>query len=135
MEKFQQEVFPELTLSKITHEKSMFQKKEQKKEPEKILEANGQISEKQQLLRLLEEIFKTAKSQQDFYQKLEEKNINLYQRNGKITGIQGKRKFRFKSLGYDMEILIQLEQNPTLQKRLELLQKVKENNREKERKW
>ena len=132
MEKFQQEVFPELSLSKISHEKSIYPKKELKKEQEKILEAKVGLSEKQQLLKLLEEVFKTAKSEQEFYQKLEEKNINLYKRNGKITGIQGNRKFRFTSLGYDQEILMQLEQNPTLQKRLKLLQKIKENQHEKE---
>lgn len=130
MEKFQQEVFPELTLSKIRHEKSASLKKEQKKESEKLLEANGGLSEKQQILKILEAIFKTANSEQDFYEKLESKGIKLYTRNGKITGIQGKRKFRFKVLGYTSEILQSLEQNPTLTKRMELLQKVKENEQE-----
>lgn len=130
MEKFQQEVFPELTLSKIRHEKSASLKKEQKKESEKLLEANGGLSEKQQILKILEAIFKTANSEQDFYEKLESKGIKLYTRNGKITGIQGKRKFRFKVLGYTSEILQSLERNQTLTKRMELLQKVKENEQE-----
>ena len=133
MEKFQQDVFPELSLSKIRHEKSIFPKKELKKESEKILEANGGLSEKQQILKTLEEVFKTAKSEQDFYQKLEGMGIKLYTRNGKITGIQGKRKFRFKVLGYTSEILQSLEQNLTLAKRIELLQKVKETEQERNR--
>ncbi len=133
MEKFQQDVFPELTLSKIRHEKSIFPKKELKKDNEKILEAKGELSEKQQLLKTLEEVFKTAKSELDFYQKLESKGVKLYTRNEKITGIQGKRKFRFKVLGYTSEILQLLEQNPTLAKRMELLQKVKENEQERNR--
>ena len=133
MEKFQQDVFPELSLSKIRHEKSIFPKKELKKESEKILEVNGGLSEKQQILRTLEEIFKTAKSEQDFYQKLEGIGVKLYTRNGKITGIEGRRKFRFARLGYTSEILLSLEQNPTLEKRMELLQKVKENEQERNR--
>ncbi|HBI01412.1 MAG TPA: relaxase/mobilization nuclease domain-containing protein [Flavobacterium sp.] len=133
MEKFQQDVFPELLLSKIRHEKSIFPKKELKKESEKILEANGGLSEKQQILKTLEEVFKIAKSEKDFYQKLEYKGIKLYIRNGKITGIEGKRKFRFKVLGYTSEILQSLEQNLTLAKRMELLQKVKENEHQRNR--
>lgn len=134
MEKYQQKVFPELMLSKIQHEKSPFQKKELKKENEKVLESFGEISEKQTILKSLEEVFKNSKSEQDFYQKLQEKGLQLYSRNGKITGIQGKRKFRFKTLGYNSEILQQLEQNPTLIKRMELLQQIKENYHEREQK-
>lgn len=130
MEKFQQDVFPELSLSKIRHEKSFSIKKELKKDNEKILEAKGELSEKQQLLKILEEVFKTAKSEQDFYQKLEDKGVKLYTRNGKITGVQGKRKFRFKVLGYTSEILQSMEQNLSLNRRMELLQKVKENEQQ-----
>lgn len=126
MEKYQQDIFPELILSKIRHEKSISVKREQKKETEKLVEARGGVSEKQQLLTLLEEIFKTAKSQQDFYQKLTQRGVKLYYRNAKITGIEGKRKFRFRSLGYTPEILQSLELGPTQLKRLELLQKAKE---------
>ena len=134
MEKYQQEIFPELMLSKIQHEKSPYQKKELKKENEKVIESFGEISEKQIILKSLEEVFKHSKSEQDFYQKLQEKGFQLYSRNGKITGIQGKRKFRFKTLGYNAEFLQQLEQNPTLIKRMELLQQIKENHHEKEQK-
>jgi hypothetical protein len=126
MEKYQQDIFPELTLSKIRHEKSIFPKKEQKKQVEKIMEANDQVSEKQHFLLLLQEVFKTAKSQEDFYQKLQQRGLTLYSRNGKITGIKGMRKFRFKSLGYTPKILQSLEHDLTGQRRLELIQKMKE---------
>lgn len=126
MEKYQQDVFHELILSKIRHEKSVSINKEQKKESEKMVEANGGISEKQQLMTLLEEVFKTAKSEQDFYQRLEQRGVKLYSRNGKITGIEGKRKFRFRSLGYTTEILHSLELLPTQRQRMELIQKAKE---------
>lgn len=126
MEKYQQDVFPELTLSKIQHEKSLSIKRERKRETEKRLEARGAVSEKQQLLQLLDEVFKTAKSQQDFYQKLQNRGVTLYSRNGKIAGIESNRKFRFKGLGYTPEILQSLEHDPTHQQRLELIQKAKD---------
>lgn len=135
MEKYQQEVFPELMLSKINHEKLRFLQKEQKKDSEIIMEFEGEISEKQKILKLLEEIFKTATCEKDFYQKLEAKELKLYTRNGKITGIEGNRKFRFSRLGYTPELLQSLEQNPTQNQRLEWLQNIREKSQEKERKW
>ena len=135
MEKYQQEVFPELMLSKINHEKLRFLQKEQKKDSEIIMEFEGEISEKQKILKLLEEIFKTATCEKYFYQKLEAKELKLYTRNGKITGIEGNRKFRFSRLGYTPELLQSLEQNPTQNQRLELLQNIREKSQEKERKW
>ena len=135
MEKYQQEVFPELMLSKIKHEKKYNIKKEQKKDSEIIMEIEGEISEKQKILTTLEKVFTTATSEKDFYQKLESKNIKLYSRNGKITGIEGNRKFRFSRLGYTPELLQSLEQNPTQNQRQEWLQNIRENNQEKERKW
>ena len=135
MEKYQQEVFPELLLSKIKHEKSVVHKKELKKENEKILEEFGEISEKQEILKVLEEAFNTSKSEQNFYKKLEEKGLQLYSRNGRITGVQGNRKFRFKTLGYTSEILQQLELDPSLRKRKELLQNIHKNEHEKNKRY
>lgn len=132
MEKYQQEIFPELVLSKIRHEKSMSHKKVLIKDNEKIIQTSGGISEKQKIVNLLENCFKTAKSEQEFYQKLQNNGLVLYSRGGKITGVQAKRKYRFKTLGYTVDILHQLEQNPTLINRLELLKKVKENEHERD---
>ena len=132
MEKYQQEVFPELVLSKIQHEKSIHVKKEIKKEVEKIIQNSGGISEKQGIVNQVENCFKTAKSEQEFYQKLQDSGLVLYSRGGKITGVQGKRKYRSKTLGYTVDILHQLEQNPTLINRLELLKKAKKNEHERD---
>lgn len=135
MEKYQQEVFPELVLSKIHHKKSLTPKKLLKKENEKILEEFGEISEKQEVLKVVEDVFTVSKSQQDFYKKLEEKGLQLYSRNGTIVGIQGNRKFRFKTLGYTPEILQQLELDQTLRKRKELLQNIHEYEQEKNKRY
>lgn len=134
MEKYQQEVFPELGLSKIKHEKSLTPKKYLKKENKKILEPFGEVSEKQKILKVLEETFTISKSQQDFYEKLEVQGFQLYSRNGRITGIQGNRKFRFKTLGYSTEVLRELDLDPTFRKRKELLQNIREYKHEKSKK-
>jgi hypothetical protein len=94
-----------------------------------------EISEKQELLKVLEEAFNLSKSEKDFYRKLEEKGLQLYSRNGRATGIQGNRRFRFKTLGYTPEILQQLELDPTLRKRKELLQNIREYEHEKNKRY
>jgi len=132
MEKYQQEVFPELSLSKIQHEKPISPKRELKKESGKILEDRGGLSQKQQILQLLEDVYKCAKSQQDFYEKLQDKGVKLYLRNEKIVGIEAARKFRFARLGYTPEILQSLEHNPELSKRLKVLEKINQKRNEKD---
>jgi hypothetical protein len=133
MEKYQQDIFPELILSRIQHGKSLYIKKEQKKETEKLIEANGGVSEKQEFLALLEEVFKTAKSEQEFYQKLEKRGVKLYSRNGKIVGIEGKRKFRFNGLGYTPEILRLLEHDRSRLQKLELIRKANQDEHNRNR--
>ena len=134
MEQYQRKHFPELSLSEIDHHTpAKTKQKDLRKDTEKTMERVGKMSEKQQLLSILEATYKTASSQKGFYQKLEEQNIKLYARNGNITGIQGKRKFRFKTLGYTSEVLAELDQNITLNKRLEILRKLRQNNNEKDR--
>lgn len=134
MEHYQHKNFPELSLSEIDHHIPTKTKvKDLRKDSEKTMVRSGRISEKQNILKALEQAYKSATSEIDFYQKLKNQNIVLYERNGKITGIQGKRKFRFKTLGYTPEILAELDKNITLNKRLEILRKLRQNNNEKDR--
>lgn len=126
MEKFQRKEFPELTLSEINHNIPAKNKtKELRKDIEKIMEQKGRVSEKQQILYILEQTFKTALSEKDFYAKIQSCGLELYTRNGKMIGIQAKRKFRFKTLGYTSEVLKELDENITLNRRLEMLRKLR----------
>lgn len=135
MEQFQQQRFPELSLSEINHDRSAVKAKDQdlRKDVEKEMELKDRISEKQQILKVLEDTFKTASSEKNFYEQLKSKGVQLYSRNGVIIGIQGQRKFRFKTLGYTQEILAELDKNITLNQRLEILRKLKQNNYEKDK--
>ncbi len=134
MEQYQRKNFPELYLSEINHHiPAKPNQKEHKRDVEKTMEQKGKISEKQHILKILETCYKKASSRQDFFQKLTSQNIKLYSRNGVITGIQSKRKFRFKTLGYTPEILSELDKNIALNKRLEILKKLRQNTTDKER--
>ncbi len=133
MEQFQQQKFPELFLSEINHKAVSKRKdKDLRKDVEKLMAQKGRPSEKQQLLLALETAFKTATSKTDFYKRLEAQGLTLYKRNGVLTGIQGKRKFRFTTLGYDKGLLAELDKDISLNRRLEMLRKLKQNRKEKD---
>ena len=90
------------------------------------MQARGVVSNKQQLISILEQTYIKATSQADFYQKLQQENIELYSRNNTIVGAKLKRKFRFKSLGYDEGMLRELNKNLTQNKRFNMLKSIRE---------
>lgn len=74
----------------------------------------------------------------DFFNTLKQQGYSLYERGGKITGIQGeKRRYRFSTLGFSHERIINLNLKTKEQKRnaeLALLRtKGKEKNNHKKR--
>lgn len=74
----------------------------------------------------------------EFFNALEQEGHSLYERGGKITGIQGeKRKYRFSTLGYSHERITNLNLETIEQKRraeLSLLRtKGKEQNNHRRR--
>lgn len=94
------------------------------------MQLRGAIPNKHELIALLEQTYTKATSQADFYKRLENKNFKLYNRNGKITGIQSTRKFRFTTLGYDTNILKELDANLSQNKRLDALKRIRKHQQE-----
>lgn len=105
LDKYQQEKYPELVHSLIPHEKVS------QKSKEEIIQAVQQIrqTDKQTLLKILEEKYTKASSIDDFLKRLKEETYEPYYRNNKLQGvtIEG-RKFRLKNLGYDEQKIEQL---------------------------
>lgn len=93
------------------------------------MEFRGVSSEKQKLIKVLEQTFLKANSQQNFYKKLQDKGLQLYKRNGKTAGIRLQRKFRFRTLGYDINVLKQLDKNISKNKRMEALKRIREQQK------
>jgi len=96
------------------------------------MQARGVVSNKQQLISILEQTYSKATSQTDFYKRLQEQNINLYSRNNQIVGVKLGRKFRFKTLGYDKSILQELDKNLTQNKRLNILKAIRKKQQDKQ---
>ena len=87
-------------------------------------------SDKQQLKAVVDKAYVQASSQKKFYTLLQEQGLELYTQRGVIRGIKGKRKFRFKTLGFDREILKLLDKKVTKNVRLEALRKMREEQQE-----
>lgn len=86
----------------------------------------GVVSDKQQLIAVLEDTYTKAKSEVEFYKQLQKQKLELYSRNDKIVGIVLKRKYRFKTLGYDKTVLKELDKNMSQQKRMQMLERIRQ---------
>jgi len=88
------------------------------------------ISEKEKLIKTLDSIYTKASSLQAFYKALQEQGLELYTQRGVIRGIKGKRKFRFRNLGYETEILQLLDKKVEKNVRLEALRQMRDKQQE-----
>lgn len=93
------------------------------------MELRGVTSDKQILHSLLEKSYLIATSEQDFYHKLSDQNLELYSRNDKVVGIKLNRKFRFRTLGYTKEVLVKLNKQLSKSNRLKELQRIRERQK------
>lgn len=93
-----QNMFPELEHSIVEHGK---------KDKQKISEREYQMmkrktpTEKEYIKQLLETLYKESTSQEDFYKRIQDNGLKTYERRGKKYGIDGNRKMRFSTLGFD----------------------------------
>jgi len=99
------------------------------------MELRGAVSDKQKLITAFETVYTKATSEQDFYERLREQGMELYNRNDKIVGVKLRRKFRFRKLGYDKEVLQELNKNLSKNLRLDTIRRIREkqNDRSKGR--
>lgn len=130
---YQKEYFPELEKSIVEHGK-----KERLKDKEKNIKhisdkeyqfklRTGRQTEKEKVLLTLQSLYKSSNSFEDFYMKIKNAGLKLYQRNGKITGVMvGKYKFRFSRLGYAEE---KTKESTILEKRTNQLQQVRKKEK------
>ena len=94
------------------------------------MELRGVISDKQILSEILEQSYLSAISEQDFYQRLINLQINLYYQREKPKGVKMKRKFRFSTLGYPKEALLNLNKSVSKNNRLDELNRIREKRKD-----
>ncbi len=94
------------------------------------MQLRGTLSDKQKLVMALEKAYLKANSEKDFFQRLKQQGFEFYCRGGKEAGVILKRKFRFKTLGYDREVLRGLNKNLSKDRRLNTLSKIRQKQQE-----
>jgi hypothetical protein len=100
IQQYQIEKYPELSNSIVNHDRS--KKKELVNEREyQLTKRTKQPSEKEHTKALLTKLYKQSTSKENFYKRIQNKGLKIYDRGGKKYGIEGDRKMRFSTLGFD----------------------------------
>lgn len=97
--------FPELINSKVDHAK---RNKKQITEAEFQMQKKRKTSKKDEVKKVLTKCYENAVSKEDFYKKIVNHGLELYERGGKVTGVIDERRMRFSTLGFDESRLEQL---------------------------
>lgn len=109
LDTYQKSTYPQLIHSLPNHGNSQ---KLQHSDPEqKLQDREGKLSQKQELLQTVEEVFNHSKSVDNFLSELKSEGINTYDRGGKAYGVEDDTglHYRFKTLGFDLKKLEEFE--------------------------
>jgi hypothetical protein len=98
MEEFQEREFPELQFSKVN-----FEGKSLGRDAEYQMKAKGTVPEKQLIMAYATAALETSQSEAEFIEQLRIQGFEAYFRNGKLSGVQGIRRYRFKTIGVSLE--------------------------------
>ncbi|MBX7226410.1 MAG: relaxase/mobilization nuclease domain-containing protein [Chitinophagales bacterium] len=100
LERYQIEKYPELSNSIVHHDTP--KKKEILSEKEfQLTKRTKMPSERVKTKELVGRIYKESNSKEDFYKRLGDAGLKTYNRGGRVYGIDGDRKMRFSTLGFD----------------------------------
>lgn len=101
LQQFQQEQFPELSRSVVRHGKGS---KKRSSEKEILYKERTKKPSKRDLVKnTVDECFRTAKSEEEFFDRLKQRGLETYVRGGRVYGVNSEgRRFRFKTLEIDI---------------------------------
>lgn len=88
------------------------------------------VSEKQKIILGLENAYKNATSEKSFFTHLKKQGFEIYRRGGREVGIVAGRRFRFRTLGYDREVILALDKDLSRTKKLNIIARIREQQRE-----
>jgi len=118
IQEYQKGKYPELNDSIVDHQKGS-------RSPEKNKNSE-RFSEKQNLLEVLTTSYAKAESLEHFLSDIKIQGFEPYFRNGRLTGVEGDRKYRFSRLGFEKEKLEQLDiQKQKIDKEIEALANIR----------
>lgn len=90
------------------------------------MKLRGVVSDKERLVITLDEAYMKASSEKDFYLLVENEGFEIYYRGGKESGVVQKRRYRFRTLGYNKGVLMALDKSHSRKKRLETIFRIRQ---------
>lgn len=117
LDTYQQEKYPQLIHSLPRHGRAKEAARILQEQEYQQQQRTGRLSQKQDVIEVLDATYQQANSLEDFLHKLQEQGHVPYYRTGKLTGIRYKgsgRKFRFRRLGFDQQKLQDLQYAKTI---------------------
>lgn len=119
LQEYQIEKYPELSHSVVEHGRK--QKNKVKDREYQLTKRTKELSERQRTKQAIDNAYKHSLSRADFIHRLSEQGLKTYSRNGNVVGIEGDRKMRFASLGYDEKKLGELNYRDEALKGIQVL--------------
>jgi hypothetical protein len=129
IQQYQQEKFPELSKSIITHGKKESRTPKTTEKEYQLKYRTGRETEKEKVIAKINICYNKADSKEFFFKSLNECGLKTYERAGRVTGVVvEKYKFRFKRIGFTEAKLEELDK--TQYRKAELSQsRVRDKNR------
>jgi hypothetical protein len=118
VQRFEQERF-DLVISAVDHGKGERMKNDREYQMEV---RSGKISRREEVKSILEKCHADSLTQNEFYENVKNSGLELYERGGKIAGIDDGRHYRFSTLGYTEERFEELKER---EDRMESIEEVR----------
>lgn len=106
MSDFQEITFPELQFSKVD-----FGKGKGSKDNEYQMRLHGKVPEKQLATAYAQAAYESSSTFEEFCEAMKTQGFEPYERNGRIAGVRGLKKYRFTSLGIALDKFLGLQKS------------------------
>jgi hypothetical protein len=130
LQEYQQERYPLLSKSVVRHGKKQKERAKSKEKEYQLTKRTKAPSEKDRITKTIEACYNKSLSQADFMHRLSQQGLQSYSRGGKVTGIEGERKYRFSSLGFDERKLGELNYRDEALKGIQIFRDEKDKEKE-----
>ena len=119
IQQYQLDKFPELSKSVVDHSKKTKAILTDKEYQMKL--RTGRATQKEQLIGILNTCYKQSNSKENFWELLKECKLKVYERGGKISGLNfANKKFRFSRLGFTEQRIEELNKSLNREKELSI---------------
>lgn len=132
LQEYQKTKYPELVNSIVNHDKKKSISKTNKEY--QLEKRTKKVSNKEFIKTTIENCYRSSSSKQEFYKKVKDSGLEIYERKGEPYGVVSDRKYRFSSMGIEKDKLEDLDKvEEQLKSISEFRSEQEEKNREVEK--